>query len=115
LVTALGVKVLEILERDKLAVRAGELGARFKARLEAVGKKFPGTIREVRGLGLMIGVDLAVPGKSVHEELIRRGFVCNLAQDAVLRLLPALTVDETDLTAFADTLENILANGGNAI
>ena len=111
LLTALGAKMLEILERDKLAVRAGELGARFKARLEALGAKLPGTIREVRGLGLMIGIDLAVPGKSVWEELIRRGFVCNLTQETVLRLLPALTIDEADLTAFAETLEDILAHG----
>jgi acetylornithine aminotransferase len=113
LVSALGAKILEIMERDKLVTRAGELGARLKARLEAVGRKLPGTIREVRGLGLMIGVDLAVPGKPVWEELIRRGFVCNLTQDTVLRLVPALTVAEADLTAFADTLEEILANGGN--
>jgi acetylornithine aminotransferase len=41
--------------------------------------------------------------------LIRRGFVCNLTQDVVLRLLPALTVAEADLTAFADALEDILS------
>jgi len=111
LVAALGTKILEILERDQLVARAGALGTRFKARLEAVGAKLPGTIREVRGLGLMIGIDLVTPGKPVWEELIRRGFVCNLTQETVLRLLPALTIDETDLTAFADTLENILAHG----
>jgi acetylornithine aminotransferase len=109
LLSAVGAKVLEIMERDKLAVRAGELGARFKVRIEALGMRHPGSIREVRGLGLMIGIDLACPGKPVWEELIRRGFVCNLTQDTVLRLLPALTVDEGDLTAFADTLEDILA------
>ena len=112
LVTALGAKILEILERDQLAARAQTLGARFKARLEAVGAKLPGAIREVRGLGLMIGIDLAAPGKPVWEELIRRGFVCNLTQETVLRLLPALTIDEADLTAFVETLEDILARGG---
>jgi acetylornithine aminotransferase len=109
LVSAVGARILEIMERDKLAIRAGELGTRFKARLESVGAKCPGTIREVRGLGLMIGIDLAVPGKPVWEELIRRAFVCNLTQETVLRLLPALTVEEADLAAFADTLEDILA------
>jgi len=115
LVTALGTKILEILERDQLAARAGTMGARFKARLEAIGAKLPGAIREVRGLGLMIGIDLAIPGKPVWEELIRRGFVCNLTQETVLRLLPALTIAEADLTTFADTLEDILARGGNAV
>ncbi|MDR0465909.1 MAG: acetylornithine transaminase, partial [Deltaproteobacteria bacterium] len=44
LVSALGAKILEIMERDKLVARAGELGARFKTRLEAIGAKRPGTI-----------------------------------------------------------------------
>jgi acetylornithine aminotransferase len=114
LVTALGAKILEIMERDQLAARAGTLGARFKTRLEAIGVKCPGAIREVRGLGLMIGIDLAAPGKPVWEELIRRGFVGNLTQETVLRLLPALTIDEADLAAFAETLEDILARGDNA-
>jgi len=109
LVSAVGAKVLEIMERDRLVARAGELGTRLKTRLEAACAKRPGSIRELRGIGLMIGIDLAVPGKPVWEELIRRGFVCNLTQDTVLRLLPALTVPEADLTAFAETLEDILA------
>ena len=74
-----------------------------------MAQRRPDAIREVRGLGLMIGIDLAFPGKSVWEELIRRGFVCNLTHETVLRLLPALTIDEKDLNAFADTLEDILA------
>ena len=44
------------------------------------------------------------------EELIRRGFICNLSHEVVLRLLPALNIPEEDLRAFADTLEDILAN-----
>lgn len=108
LVTAVGAKVLEIMERDRLDERAAALGARFTRRIEELSLKLPGRIREVRGLGLMLGIDLAFPGKAVWEELLRRGFVCNLTQETVLRLLPALTIDEEDLTAFAGTLEDIL-------
>ena len=65
---------------------------------------------KTRGLGLMIGIELAFPAKAVWEELIRRGFICNLSHEVVLRLLPALNIPEEDLRAFADTLEDILAN-----
>ena len=58
----------------------------------------------------MIGIELAFPAKAVWEELIRRGFICNLSHEVVLRLLPALNIPEEDLRAFADTLEDILAN-----
>ncbi len=109
LASAVAAKSVEIMLRDHLAERAAALGAHLAERLRAMAQRRPDAIREVRGLGLMIGIDLAFPGKSVWEELIRRGFVCNLTHETVLRLLPALTIDEKDLNAFADTLEDILA------
>ena len=42
----------------------------------------------------MIGIELAFPAKAVWEELIRRGFICNLSHEVVLRLLPALNIPE---------------------
>ncbi len=56
----------------------------------------------------MLGVELAVPGRPVWEELLRRGYICNLSHEVTLRLLPPLNIDEADLTNFAATLENIL-------
>jgi acetylornithine aminotransferase len=109
LVTAVCSKVLDIMERDRLGSRALELGERFQARIAALMEKAPGNIREVRGLGLMLGIELCFPGREIWRELLERGFVCNLTQDVVLRLLPALTIDEADLTAFADALEDILS------
>ena len=108
LVSAVASKTLEIMERDKLAARAGELGDWAMNRFREIGKKIPGAIDEVRGKGLFIGIVLSNPGKAVWEALIDRGFICNLTQEKVLRLLPALTVAKEDLEAFAVTLEDIL-------
>lgn len=108
LVTAVGAMVLEIMERDGLGERARRLGEAFTARIEALRGKMPDRIREIRGIGLMLGIELCFPAKAVLEQLLQRGFICNLTQDTVLRLLPALTVEETDLTAFAAALEDIL-------
>ena len=105
---AVASKTLEIMERDKLADRAGELGAWAAERFMEIGKRLPGVIDEVRGKGLLLGVALAKPGKEVWEALIDRGFVCNLTQERVLRLLPALTIEKADLEAFAVALEEIL-------
>ncbi|MBA4357245.1 MAG: aspartate aminotransferase family protein, partial [Desulfovibrio sp.] len=68
----------------------------------------PGKIATVRGLGLMIGIELSGPGEQVHAELRERGFVCNLAHGKVLRLLPPLVISADDLLAFAAALEDIL-------
>ncbi|MBO6171599.1 MAG: aspartate aminotransferase family protein [Desulfovibrio sp.] len=108
LVSGVAAKVVEIMLRDRLADRAAELGGRLKKRLEDIQGRLPGKIREVRGLGLMLGVELAVPGRPVWEELLRRGYICNLSHEVTLRLLPPLNIDEADLTSFAATLENIL-------
>ena len=108
LVSAVAARTVEIMLRDDLAGRAATEGSRIMDRFRAMGEKLPGTIDHVRGLGLMIGVVLAFPGKEVWQALIDRGFICNLTQDCVLRLLPALTIPRADLDAFADALEDIL-------
>lgn len=110
LTSAVAAAVIRIMKRDRLDERAASVGGAFMERMRRLAESLPGTIREVRGLGLMIGVELAFPAKEVWEELIRRGFICNLSHETVLRLLPALNIPEEDLTAFADTLEDILTD-----
>jgi len=108
LLSAVAAKVLEIMERDKLMDRAGTLGAWAMKRFRAVGENCPGCIRDVRGMGLMIGIDLAFPGNAVREALLQKGFILNLTQDTVLRLVPALTIEQDDLERFAVALEEVL-------
>lgn len=110
LTSAVAAAAIRIMKRDRLDERAASVGGAFMERMRRLAESLPGTIKEVRGLGLMIGVELAFPAKEVWEELIRRGFICNLSHETVLRLLPALNIPEEDLTAFADTLEDILAD-----
>ena len=105
---ATGCKVMEIMERDKLPQRAGELGQWAKRRFEKIQADVPGLIKEVRGLGLLIGIELTFPGKPIWEKLLDKGFVLNLTQDTVLRLLPALNIEQADLEAFAVALEEVL-------
>ena len=110
-VSAVAAKVLEIMERDKLAERAASVGDWAMKRFRQIGDNVPGAIEQVRGMGLLIGIVLTKPGKTVWEELIKRGFIVNLTQDRVLRLVPPLIVGEEELEAFARTLENILKKG----
>lgn len=108
LTSAVAAKVVEIMQRDHLADRAAALGGRLLETLRGLQAALPDKIREVRGLGLMIGVELAVPAQAVWEELLRRGIICNLSHGTTLRLLPPLTIDEADLDVFTATLEAIL-------
>ena len=108
LVSTVAEKMLAIMERDKLVEHAGSLGAWAMERFRAIGQKYPGTIAEVRGLGLMIGIQLTFPGKEIWEALLQKGFILNLTQERVLRLLPALTVSKEELESFATALEELL-------
>src|SRR5688572_12305713 len=56
---AVGLKVLEVIRRERLDENARKLGAWLKERLEAIAKKYPAVLKEIRGFGLMIGVELA--------------------------------------------------------
>ncbi len=109
LVTAVGCKVIDIMRRDRLDERAARLGNDMRAKLQEVASRHPGKIAEVRGLGLLIGIELSVPGKDVWMKLIEKGFALNLSHGTVLRLLPALTIDEADLDAFVTALDEVLA------
>ena len=102
------LKSLEIIQRDGLLDYCRDLGQWAVNRFLEAGRKCPGTIKEVRGKGLMLGIELEFPGKDVWQALLDRGFVLNLTQDSVLRLLPPLILPRQDLEEFAQALEQVL-------
>jgi len=110
LAAAAATKTLEIMKRDELAKRAARLGAFALSLFRDVAVANPGSIKETRGLGLMLGIELApaVNAQKVWETLLARGFIVNLTQGSVLRLLPPLVVSEEQLTRFARALGDIL-------
>lgn len=109
LISAVAKKVIEIIERDDLCGRAAQLGEHLRGRLAAVRERFPERIADVRVHGMMVGIELTAPGADVWRALLDKGFVLNLTQDTVLRLLPPLVITEEELDAFADALESVLA------
>ena len=109
IVSAVASKVLDIMLDEKLAERAEEVGKAARAALRDVVIEHPDKILNVRGVGLMIGIELAFPGQDVWRTLLDKGFVLNLTQGSVLRLLPPLTIALQDLQNFAAALSEILA------
>jgi acetylornithine aminotransferase/acetylornithine/N-succinyldiaminopimelate aminotransferase len=108
--TAVGLTVLSTLLEDKLPERAGRLGRVLVERLHAVAARRPGTVKEVRGRGLLVGLDLHPPVGDVVTRCRERGLLVLTAGDNVLRLAPPLTVDEADLGVAADTIERALGD-----
>ncbi|WP_031483543.1 aspartate aminotransferase family protein [Maridesulfovibrio frigidus] len=109
LVSKVSSKVLDIMTENKLDERAAELGAFFMGEANKMKDKYPGKINSVRGLGLMLGVELGFDGSEVFTKLREKGFILNLTKGTILRLLPALTIDKQDLVVFLDALDSLLA------
>ena len=109
LISAVADKVIEIIERDDLCGRAASLGDWLQGRLEGIKAGFPEKIADVRVHGLMVGIELTRPGAEVWKALLEKGFILNLTQDTVLRLLPPLVIGKQELESFCQALETVLA------
>src|SRR5437763_13064436 len=82
---------IETIEADELLPRAAHIGAAFRARFEALRPRCP-LIQEIRVLGAMIGVELAVDGTPIVDLCLHRRLLVNCTHGNVLRLLPALNL-----------------------
>jgi acetylornithine/succinyldiaminopimelate/putrescine aminotransferase len=102
-----GIATLETIEEEGLLPRAAELSARFRRRLEALQAQCP-LITEVRIVGLMIGLELAVDGAPVVEACLRRRLLVNCTHTTVLRLLPAMTLTTEQVDEGCDILAKAL-------
>jgi predicted acetylornithine/succinylornithine family transaminase len=108
----LGREVLEEIDQAALLVRIRELGAWFGAKLERLKKRRP-EIREVRGCGLMWGIELDREAGPVANGLLERGFVVGTARKTALRLLPPYVIPKSALTRFAEALDATLEEQSN--
>ena len=99
----------EITSRD-LAQNAALMGARLLARLETLAAHSSSStqIRAVRGVGLMIGIELRNRVQPYLEALTDRGVLALTAGPSVIRLLPPLVIDSDQIDAVADALEEVL-------
>jgi acetylornithine aminotransferase len=103
--------VLDVLEEDQLIRRATELGTRIRARIE---QKLAGAnqLVEVRGLGLMIGVELTVAAPQLVEQALAAGLLLNVTHDKVVRLLPPLVLTDAQADEIADTVADLVRKVG---
>jgi acetylornithine aminotransferase len=107
LVTAVSKAVLSSLLNDGQLEHCRNMGAYFMARLEDLQKRHA-CIKEVRGLGLIIGVELDRPGAPVLEACVQRGFLINCAQEKVLRFVPPLVVTKKEIDQLIEALDSVL-------
>ncbi|NDK54386.1 aspartate aminotransferase family protein [Pontibacter fetidus] len=105
LACAAGIAVLEVMEQEQLLDNATRMGQRLMQELQAL----PG-VREVRGQGLMIGVELEESCAPIRKELLEkhRIFTGSSSDKNTLRLLPPLTISAREIEAFVSAFESIV-------
>jgi acetylornithine aminotransferase/acetylornithine/N-succinyldiaminopimelate aminotransferase len=109
----LALKFLEILERPGFLQHVREVGAYFRQQMEKLRADLP-VIREVRGDGLMLAAELAVPCKPVVRQALEAGFLINCTQERVLRFLPPLVLERHHVDELTSALRPILSRAGDS-
>ena len=102
-----GLATIEMIERENLLAKACKLSDLFRTRLLDLQKQCP-IIREVRTLGLMIGVELSVQGAPAVKACMDRRLLINCTHGVVIRLLPAMTLSEAQVNEGCDILADVL-------
>jgi acetylornithine/N-succinyldiaminopimelate aminotransferase len=101
--------VLRAIQKEKLLTNAVKMGEYLFLRLDELKNKYL-IIKEVRGIGLMAGMELNIEGKTIVEKCIEKGLLINCTHDKVLRLMPALGITKKEIDKAIDILDNVLAD-----
>ncbi|MCQ6254205.1 aspartate aminotransferase family protein [Methanocaldococcus sp.] len=99
------VEVIEELIKDNKVIEKGDY---FIQKLKNLKEKYD-FIKEVRGLGLMIGTELEFNGSEIVKKMLERGFLINCTSDVVLRSLPPLIVEKEHIDSLIDTLDDVFS------
>jgi acetylornithine/succinyldiaminopimelate/putrescine aminotransferase len=107
LATAGALAVMETLEKEGLVERCAALGQYFKEKLE--GLLCHPVAKEVRGLGLLIGIELACDGVPLVKAMMEKGFIINCVQGNTLRFVPPFIIEKEDIDAMIAALDGLLS------
>jgi len=106
LVASAALCVLNYIEKHQLLQHCHQIGQYFTRKLLVLKEKYP-IIKEVRGYGLMIGMPLTIEGAQIVNKCLEKGFIINCIQDSILRFVPPLIVQESEIDALVNCLDAI--------
>ena len=109
LVTAASLEVVKVLDEENIIDNAREMGEYFKSRLIRLRDRHT-AVEDVRGIGLLLGLKLTVPGQPIMKKCMERGFLINCIQDTILRFIPPLIIDRDAVDSLVDCLDEIFSS-----
>lgn len=108
LMAAAAVTATRVLLEDGVLENCRAMGDYLNRRLEELKERYD-FIGEIRGRGLILGMELSTPGAGIVKEALQRGLIINCTVGKVLRFLPPLTVSREEIDEAIDILDSILA------
>ncbi len=102
---AVALAALAVIKDERLTDRSAELGAWLLTELQTI--RHP-AIRNIRGRGLLLGIELTVPARGVCEALMQEGVLCKETHDYVIRIAPPLVVRRADLEWAVERIRDVL-------
>ena len=110
----LSLEFLNMLDEGGLLERINEVGSYFKRGLRKLHARRRPLVTEVRGMGLMLGLELSFSGKRVASKMLERGYVINCTHDTVLRFLPPYIIQKSEIRGMLSALEEAIIEEGAA-
>ena len=104
---AAALEVIKILNKKFLG-NSVKTAKYLLQKLESLKAKH-GIIKEVRGLGMMVGIELTIPGAAVAAECLKKGLIVNCTRNTVVRMLPMLTITKKDIDSAVKILDDVLS------
>ncbi|MCR6097815.1 ornithine--oxo-acid transaminase [Salipaludibacillus agaradhaerens] len=105
LACAVSIAALDVIEDEKLVEKSNRLGDYLKERLKTISNPH---IKEVRGKGLFIGVELTEPARPYCEKLKEKGLLCKETHENVIRFAPPLVISKEDLDWAIEQISEVL-------
>ncbi len=109
-----GIAAIEMIENEGLLAHVGRAAERFRERLEALRARHD-CIRDVRVIGMMIGVELSIDGAPVVERALEKRLLVNCTQGRVIRLLPAMNIGPEEIDDGCERLGDAIAETASRV
>jgi len=110
LACAAGIATIEAIEEGNLLQHAAEMGRYAQEKLRALKEKYS-AIDHVRGIGLMIGIQLTRPGAQIVSKCLEKGLRINCTHDTVIRFMPPMIVTKEQIDEAVGIFESVLSEG----
>ena len=101
--------VLDTVPKEQFLAHVEEVGTYFKGKLEALQQSYPALMTEVRGVGLILGVQLTKPGRDIVNKCLERGAIINCTAGTVLRFIPPLIITKAQVDEVMGILDTVLS------